>query len=156
MGRIYELFGVVKKDIADKIPCARLRTTIKSGNYGLRKNVFTVDSSNPCYKYLMNEGYRYNVVYWHNKILEGTFRWTDVLGQFKRDFGYIEDGFHPCNYGVYQNPKYRDYIHNDCWYNKRMSGLEHFSCDDCHKMCIEFLYRKYMAERRKGSKEKEG
>lgn len=156
MGMVYELFGVVGKDIIDKIPCARLRNSIKSGNYGLKRNAFMVDSRNTYCKYLMNEEYRYNVVYWHNKILEGTFHCTDVFVQFKKDIGYGKDNFHPCDYGVCQSPRYRDYIHNDCWYNKRMSGLEHFSCDDCHKMCIEFLYRKYMADRRKGSKKKEG
>ena len=156
MGRIYELFGIVGKNIVEKIPCARLRASIKSGNYGLRRNAFTVDSNNPCYKYLMNAGYRYNVVYWHNKILEGTFRWTDVLKQFQRDIGYVGESLHPCNYGVFVNPRYLDCKHLDCGCYKTISGLRSFHCDDCHKMCIEFLYRKYMADRRKGSKEKEG
>ena len=155
MGMVYELFGVVGKDIIDKIPCPRLRASIKSGNYGLRRNAFMADSRNTYYKYLMNEEYRYNVVYWHNKILEGTFRWTDVMGQFQRDFGYKKGELHPYDYGVYLNPKYLDYIHNHYVYYRRMSALQYHSCADCHKMCIEFLYRKYMAERRKGSKENE-
>lgn len=150
MGKTYELFGIVGRDIADKIPCARLRASIKSVNYGRRRNALIVNSDNIYYKYLMNEGYGYNVAYWYNKVLEGAFRWTDVLGQFKRDFGYTGGGLHPYNYGVYANSEF-----SDCTCYKEMSGLPYLSCDDCHKMCIEFLYRKYMADRRKGSKENE-
>lgn len=148
MGKIYELFGIVNADIVNKIPCDRLKTSIKSGNYGLGKNALRVNSNNAYYKYLMDEGYRYNVGYWHNMILKGAFCWTDVLGQFQLDVGYVKDGFHPWDYGVLTNT---ESISCKCY--GMMSGLQHFSCDDCHKMCIEFLYKKYMTERRKTLKE---
>ena len=147
MGKIYELFGQQEGSVVNKLPNEKLKKSIVSGNYGYLKSRLTVDKNNVGYKYLMNEQSEYNIEYWYNAIIDGTYDWADMSDRIVKGEKYA--GFHPGHYGVEVGG-----IGDSCrcfrmaYFNDKDIG-QHLGCQECHKKAIMHLYFLYRKQDRK-------
>lgn len=144
MGKIYELFGRLEKDSVRGIPNVKLKKSIVSGNYGKTNVKVYIDKNNRGYKYLMDKNSEYGIEYWYERVVDGTFTWTDMSDIVSRFFG-VREGFHPGNYGVGGVDGF------SCYKLSKIFGCP-LRCTECHKKSIEILYREYMKNNGKKGK----
>ena len=150
MGKIYELFGQQEGPIVNKLPNEKLKKSIASGNYGhLKSSGLTVDKDNVGYKYLMDKKSEYNIEYWYNAIINGTYGWRDMFHRIKKwaAMGYV--GFHPGNYGVKAGGMGASCCSfRMAYFNGKDIG-QRLGCQKCHEKAIMHLYHLYRKQNKK-------